>query len=274
MSEEENDEKQKLEQEKPSDSGRWWEYYFVRYFIGTIVGAALILMFLFADFTKPLKDSIVCLLSNPLVAGVKNVTILAASGFAYCYIASSPMLGFHALRIQLFAMLGVEPLSQSDDSNNASDVKFTWAFWIPAGILALICGGGLLRLFLFNRRESLTGLVLLSVIPVSQIVLIFFAHADEFKNVRCFYRRLARARLPVKAKEYVTSYRHMREHSNAYTIILLELLLAPSLMTAGSFRRFVHIIAIWLLPAGYCWLVGTLLEIDFALAPNLSSRRK
>jgi len=37
-------------------------------------------------------------------------------------------------------------------------------------------------------------------------------------------------------------------------------------MTTDAFWEFAVIIALWLLPAAYCWLIGTLLEIDFAIS--------
>jgi len=87
-----------------SASGRWWEYYFIRYFFGTVIGAALVA--LFGESIDPLKKLIPSLISDPHTAGAKDFTILIACGLAYCYVASAPMLVLHTMRVQLFAIFG------------------------------------------------------------------------------------------------------------------------------------------------------------------------
>src|SRR5271157_846880 len=76
------------EQPKPADgSVRWWEYYFVRYAMGTIVGG--IVCYVLCSSTPIL---------SPLVT---HLEYLAAFGLVYCYIASAPILVFHAGRFRL-----------------------------------------------------------------------------------------------------------------------------------------------------------------------------
>ena len=76
-------------------NSRWWEFYFVRYFVGTVLGAIIVYVLTVSS------DSA---LSASLVPGVTkeisypHLLLLAAYGLAYCYIASGPVLVLHATR--------------------------------------------------------------------------------------------------------------------------------------------------------------------------------
>lgn len=69
----------------------------------------------------------------------------------------------------------------------------------------------------------------------TQLWLILSAIITNFSDVESYYRNLATARSqsaepkdspPSPGMEYLTSYRHLREHGNAFGILLLELLLS------------------------------------------------
>src|SRR5581483_9438366 len=203
--------------DKEKSSGRWWEYYFIRYSFGTVIGAALI--FLLADSIEPLKKLMSTVLADPKNVGTKDLTILAASGFVYCYVASAPMLALHAMRIQLFAILDTKPAQRSHNTDELLGVEFSWIFAILPATLVLALLAGLSYLFSQNWHRSLLGLISFSLVVFCQMTLILSAHRDDFIKIRRFYRRLTNARSSEKSEEYVESYRHMREHSNAYSII-------------------------------------------------------
>lgn len=57
--------------------------------------------------------------------------------------------------------------------------------------------------------------------------------------------------------EYVTSYKHMREHGNAFGIILMEILFASFLVATNFSLIF---IIIWLLFGFFGWFLGIILE--------------
>src|SRR5262245_9579224 len=78
---------------------KWWEYYAVRYFVGTVVGAGIV-AFLNAEQTSPFANSLNVIVGSPN-PGVLGVGLLAALGFAFCYIASAPVLTLHATRAHL-----------------------------------------------------------------------------------------------------------------------------------------------------------------------------
>lgn len=86
--------------DKSTTSSRWWEYYVVRYFIGTIVGGGAILMFN-EQTISPLKEKLFPAISSFQSAGIHHLLVLIALGLAYCYIASAPILTIHAFRAQI-----------------------------------------------------------------------------------------------------------------------------------------------------------------------------
>src|SRR5271169_6420442 len=76
-------------------SNRWWEFYAVRYAMGTVVGSVAVL-FLCAqrpDIQSLLPGTLAVNLSG---ADTAKVFSAAAYGLIYCYIASAPILVFHA----------------------------------------------------------------------------------------------------------------------------------------------------------------------------------
>jgi hypothetical protein len=83
--------------------------------------------------------------------------------------------------------------------------------------------------------------------------------------VREFYRRLSRRRAwsegQQEVAEYIESYRHLREHGNAFLIILMEVILAAALYAANTTVRFFLLVIIWIVPAAFIWTIGTWLEV-------------
>lgn len=231
---------------------KWWEYYAVRYFVGTVVGAIIIAYL----------NSHSCLLKDSLNDFVKfkdsaflGVGQLAALGFAFCYIASAPVLTLHATRAHI----------------RCSTVKKSpFINIVPLAMSMLV-------IFVYARSfMPLSAALIFGVVVGSQIGLILAAIISKFRHVEEFYRVLAINRASANSKkddpataslEYVTSYRHLREHGNAMTIVVLEGLLAYFLLTLPSLDHAIIVIAIWLLPATTAWLFGTVLESRFVTEP-------
>lgn len=245
---------------KPSSSGRWWEYYFIRYFFGTVIGAALVT--LFADSIDPLKKLISPLLHDPGKAGVADLTAIVGVGLAYCYIASAPMLVLHAMRAQLLTISAAN--KPQNDIGIPAVKKLPWWHWI-AFLVLLVSTCSILGYLAFSEwPKTHIGVICLLTAVLFQIGLILGAHKNKYVLIRQFYKNLSEARTAPDARDYVDSYRHMREHSNAYAIIILELILAPVLVAADSPWKLALVALAWLGPAGYCWLIASLLEAEFA----------
>ena len=232
---------------------KWWEYYAVRYFVGTVVGA-LFVAFLNTEPGSLFEDRL-AILGDSKEATFLGVGLVAALGFAFCYIASSPVLTLHATRAHL-------RLSTIKASPYASAI----ALLLPAALSIL-----LLWQFLPPIAAATSGLVI-----GVESGLVLLAAFTKFAVVENFYRDLATARskgMPEKDKpptpgiEYITSYRHLREHGNAFLIVLLEGLLAYTLFHSPSRSCAMMIVALWLLPAAAVWLLGTVLESRLVSKP-------
>lgn len=234
------------ESPKTDAGSRWWEYYFVRYFVGTVTGAAIV-GFLFKFPGSSLYSPGLTVSKDFDNFGVKEITGLAALGFAYCYVASAPMLLFHATRSQF-------GLRRS---------RLALALWIATSAVAAI------MYFLIASRLSIrlwshqgAALLVFLVILVVQIAKIAYAELNRLKIISDFYRGIAEARASEKpwVSQYVESYRHLREHGNATAILVFELLLAFVLYSVCNFAYAVAVMLLWLLPSTYTWIIGSTLE--------------
>ena len=226
-------------------SNKWWEQYYVRYFVGTVIGAVILLALrefamVAAGFAKVVPLATVSAL---------GITAFTAAGLAYCYIASAPILVLHSLRGGL-------------------------GFFNPPGWVALIVylcaflgipAAGLAAAVHIGSRAAL-GWILVVGIMLAQLVAIVVAQRRRFQEIRVFYDRLVKARRNERREgtDYCDSYRHMREHGNAVSIVILEVLVGVALATASSELQLVSMLVLWLAPAGYVWFVATVIEFHFA----------
>ena len=226
-------------------AGRWWEYYTLRYFVGTVVGV-LALIFLAKSENSRVVGLGVLSINDLNGLGLKEATALGAAGFAYCYIASAPMLLLHAVRGQL----GLNPL------------QARWRFWAITGIVIAslqIVAAWRLKISWHSYRWF-GSLVFLVVVGV-QFALIVAAHLDRFKAITSFYYALAQVRSKgAPVAEYVESYRHLREHGNSLAILVLEFALAYVLVSAQEPALALIALILWLVPSIYSWFIGSLLE--------------
>jgi hypothetical protein len=227
-----------------------WEYYAVRYFVGTVVGAAIVAL-LNADPASPFANrlNVVVGLPNP---GFLGVGLLAALGFGFCYVASSPMLTLHSTRANL----------------RLSMIRSRWGL-----VLAVIVSTAVAILWNLLPPLAATGS---GVVIGFQLALVVVAVMNEFCTIESFYRDLATARAnavgePSKGRspgcEYVTSYRHLREHGNAVSIVVLEFVLAYVILRSNSQATAIVVIGLWILPSTTAWFLGTVLERRFASRP-------
>lgn len=254
--------KQKAEEDdqgrKPSDS-RWWEFYFVRYFVGTALGAIVVLFLALAD--SPVADSQGALAEilktlKPEKFESGYVAVLTTVGLAFCYVASAPILVFHALRGSLLKVRA------------RANWKSLSIFSSVVALLSLIQSVALWSAMEINEQswrtpEFLAGVVFLfssSLIFVAQVFLLWMSMYGKEKDSFEYYDRLVkkRASRSVTASEYVESYRHLREHGNAFFIALLELLLGAALFYSPM--PWAVVLMLWVLPAAGVWAFATMLE--------------
>ena len=84
---------------------RWWEFYALRYALGSVMGVFILLyIFIHTDIaTKFGLEKLAFLIpKDPKDLSFTHLVILGVCGLAYCYLSSAPMLVFHALRVNVF----------------------------------------------------------------------------------------------------------------------------------------------------------------------------
>lgn len=238
--------------EKKTNDGRWWEFYFVRYFVGTVVGAAIVL-YLNTPETSSLSNLIIPGVSDVGQLDAQRLSLLAALGLAYCYISSAPVLVLHATRGVFLAK---------------ETTAFSWFFY---GSLALV--GAMAFGFYFYQAipntTAILSVVMLAIILCLQLVPLGFSIYKEGERTHSYYTCLTKARSQdtEETRQYIESYKHLREHGNAFFILLFELALGVILAAVPKVNIAFIVLLLWIIPATLVWLVGTILECRFANAP-------
>ena len=259
--------------EEKSGSSRWWEFYFVRYALGTVFGI-LIIRFLAShglDIPFP-KDK------GEEFPNAESLPLLLGYGLAYCYLASAPILLFHATRFQMrptnvrlrrivvFCLLAVIPA-----------IAWFMPFMMQApGPLSL-------------GVVTSIAIYLIALLTICQFWSIYVGQKKSGEMWQ-FYLRLDRNRRVKANRELIDSYRHLREHGNAFAVVLLEMLLGLGIFLATKISVYpvgviserslkiasddsifsiseVQVFAlllIWTLPAASVWAIGCYLEAEFA----------
>lgn len=225
---------------------RWWEYYVVRYLVGTVAGAVIVVL---ANAQKGSVysgrlDEVVDLGQHPFL----GVSLLAALGFGFCYVASLPILALHAARAHL----------------RWRTLRSRWASHL--GILAVSIPA---VTWAASKIVSFPAALVFGTVVGTEVGLIVVATFGRFGLIEHFYREIATSRArampkkespPTAGSEYITSYRHLREHGNAAGILILEGVLAYCLLKVSVLQYAFPLIMAWVLPAGAAWLIATALE--------------
>lgn len=76
------------------------------------------------------------------------------------------------------------------------------------------------------------------------------------------------------AKDFIDSYKHLREHGNTALIIIMELMFATSIFNAIQYGKLKNskdffpdislVVLIWIIPAALVYFYGHYLEIKFS----------
>lgn len=227
--------------EKPL-GGRWWEFYFVRYFIGTVIGAAIVFYLITTNdvcnvFPENGAWNILQNLNGYAIFG------LAALGLTYCYIASAPILVFHAVRGIYIGRAG-----------------FSVGGFVDLIVLSLLASA-----FIYIELPNLVAALLLAFVLALQARLLARAFKSERSIVLGYYGNLTKARADssLGSSEYVESYKHLREHANAFLIVLFEAALGLILYFSESLFTSIAVLVLWIVPAAIVWFFGNLLEHEY-----------
>lgn len=276
-----------------SGATRWWEGYLVRYLMPSIAGIVIVTWLASVageDFQKLLLlPQRVSDLNGP------NLILLFLYANLFCYIASYPILSFHATRVLDFSvdrwpnhlwadgyvwtlMLGGAAFCVSLIAGGER------AYYLAYGVVALFAAVQLLRLLWGLRtRATFEGLRE----PASPL----FGYAYALARRRSVIEEVVTTRESVEENnvgttpeagrtrtsrwrpEFMDTYRHMREHGNSAYIFFLELSLAAlvyALLAKPGQTGLVQLSAIgvlfalWAVPAVFVHLVGQHLERRFS----------
>lgn len=242
-----------------TSSNRWWEFYFVRYFVGTTLGAIIILFLAHSDspvFANQGQIAPVLKLLKIEKFETGVIAALATIGLAFCYLASSPILVLHATRGELLKI---------------RDSLSRWRSFIFLVLIFVVAGGQSYALWVAMRMKgnpwvshdfymgSLC-LFIVSIVFVGQLFLLWLSFTGREKNAFYYYDDLVTKRADANeaGREYIESYRHLREHGNAFFIAFLELLLGVALFYSPI--PWAGLLFLWIFPAVGVWFFGTLLE--------------
>lgn len=247
-------------QQGEESSSRFWEFYALRYSVGAVLGA--IILFFLVQKNKALAALIFVKPGEPI--DLVQVGIFLGVGLVYSYLASAPILVFHAGRF----LISKGPL------------PFLSVERISSAIYVVICANLALTFSLISSLEGFSNtwfsvvIFLACYVLVTQIVIVVKCVLQR-DNLYCFYKNLA-----IKRKQssggLIDSYRHLREHGNAFGIVLFEIILGIFMFAAPTYMSIVSpgshediystmgiltvVVIFWITPASLVWLIGTIIE--------------
>lgn len=261
---------------------RWWEFYFVRYAIGTLVGMAII------NFAGRINSD----LKNILFFGIDQkenffagASLQVAYGLLFCYVASIPILVMHAARFSLPKGVAGRFTPAFLRSENWS-AKNMWVAFLLAVIVSLYS----IQIILWALKFLIDNIRNEEFLTFSLIALIAIIFLIEYACVFSFFIRrekiyegmkaLSRARAKNMNKGgLIDSYKHLREHGNSILIVILEIVLGAVLLgllylitndikESEKMITFagwsISILLFWMLPGAAVWLLATWVERRFA----------
>lgn len=261
-----------------STGTRWWENYLVRYFLPSLVGM-IILRWIDLNTNG--------LLSNYIPFGwedfkTPNLIAWLLFGSLYCYLASYPILVFHATRVLDFKDIHGNPQPTLINPYTAT---------VLLAIIALFSAWHKSVLFAF------VGVIAFSIFQVYRLYKSFniqtygFNKGYEASIAYAYLNKLSKRRGIIKEskqvnnedednvvtdsnqlKDLADSYKHLREHGNTAFIFLLELTLCPICYVVLShetpyvpFSILSILLFIWVLPSALVHWLGQHLERRYSL---------
>ncbi len=235
---------------------RWWEFYALRYALGTVMGVFILLyLFIHTDIATRfgLEKLAFLIPKDPKDLSFTHLVILGVCGLAYCYLSSAPMLVFHALRANVFK-------SSSHQSS----------FWI--GLVTIVISLVITAFLVYKGYTSSDNLkwwqifyfFILSTFSSFTAALSIWGISNSNFLIVNFYKKLAEKRQ--RKLDYVESYRHLREHANAFALVLCEiifcLLFVTGLKISGSVNFVPLLVILWLFGPALIWFVANELESE------------
>lgn len=252
-------------------NSRYWEYYLVRYLLGTVIGVVCILYIGKKLEIDDQKFNFFKAVSTEILSQSKreiahfdpasdllknNPVILLLIGFVYTYIASAPILILHSVR------LIHQKYFESENKRNLIHL-------VPLVVLFSYLTSLLFRFYNYSNwtflpNSELVSCSLLVFFFIGQVLLLYFRFKENNffsqRTKELSQKRSGNAWETKNISDYVESYRHLREHSNAFFITLLTITLT-FIICNQSILPTELVLFIWILPSSAIWFVATLLEL-------------
>ena len=265
-------------------TNRWWEGYIVRYAVGTVVGAmcvyfildmlggeakALWLMqpnitndhIIALNETCKTLNSQACIVQAQLTQDLYGfnfvqLVLLGIYGLAFNYLASAPVLVLHAVR-RVFM------------TKNACNKEYSQCSKIlPSCLVAVFLigltfiGFGFCMPWVHGWLNELL-LILAGVYLLLQLGLLCWEYSNS-KSLLRYYKQLHRAR--TSGCIDADSYKHLREHGNAFLLVLHNVMLLGVIFAIiQSFGdQWIPLAILWIIPAAGVYMLGHKIEAEMA----------
>ena len=278
---------------------RWWENYLVRYLMPSIAGAAIV-NWLVASAHPDIRQLLLLEVGSQGVQA-PTLALLFLYGNLFCYVSSYPILGFHVTRVidfehgvwrhslwdgyvstLLLACVALF-LSTLTDGNSCADKFLPFAAVLAFDGLQLYriklalspvhmdgVDGPVSRLFAYAHTLSRRRGVVEELRVTKQL-----SKDQEDRDTRDrFDEETEWQKRSIWRREFVDTYRHMREHGNSAFIFVLELTLAATsyvvLKTHNTDAAPVQLsllailLGLWAMPAIFIHFVGQHIERRFS----------
>jgi hypothetical protein len=270
-----------------SGTTRWWEYYLPRYLMPSVAGVVIVNWL--CSYGGDGMRSLLLLPPRGTPIDATSLVLFLLYGNLFCYVASYPVLVFHATRVIDFSD-GRWPARPLIDGYIITVVLIACVFWfryVPperrywlAFITAFIVAAIQIRrlwIVLFPRFTARRG----HDGSVSPAYLYAYAVARRRGIPETETKQGTTNRRDLWRKEFMDTYRHLREHGNSAFIFLLELALAaltycvittPGQSSAHQIGEVGLLFAIWAIPSAFVHLLAQHLERRFSRYEQIYGR--
>lgn len=250
--------------------------------MGTVIGGTIVSALMRAD--AHLRNLLFWDLTD--LHDSAKLCVLAGYGLVYCYISSIPILVLHAAR----SLLPIEAKAHREpnrigkwlrDNSIIFLILFLWVILVATLKLPI-------KLLDSNDIDLSIGNIGLWAYLTSFAIPLLLIVAAIIHRKRCyaFYRALANVRASqADVGEFITSYRHLREHGNSIFIVTLECVLGitlygafrisqqlahvhTNLSVAPQFYLYSVVALLWIVPGALVWLFAALIEYEFIKGEN------
>jgi hypothetical protein len=239
---------------------QWWSSYLVRYAVGSVLGALLV----YGLFQLSPTLAGVLFMPKTDTLSVAHLSLWLVLGLAFCYLASAPILVLHAARFVI-------------EDRKWEDARRSARFWIEviahigfAACMAYWAWQTSSSLLFLDRGIVLVGFFLGSLLIVMQVYAYTLLSRDcgTQQTAECLtLLAIERSAGHGPSDDFVQSYRQLREHANAFLIVICEIFLAAFLAAVILFCQSVFLrpswqavasalilaLLVWCLPASQIW---------------------